>query len=224
MTATSNIEDYALIGDSRTAALISKAGSIDWLCLPQFDSPSCFNRLLDHWRGGHFTIAPLRPFSVRRSYRDTTAVLLTEFRTDEGIVRVTDCMPVLPEVKKSTRLFPFRSVLRYIEGLEGTVELDIVFKPRPDHGRLNARLSPAWSSRLLRGSGKPAFPNGDRSLPLHPAGSVGRAGPRGGRDASCLIVRVFGRCSCSLPPTIGRGIGHRGDHPRLEPVGGRLQL
>jgi GH15 family glucan-1,4-alpha-glucosidase len=136
MTAISNIEDYALIGDSRTAALVSKAGSIDWLCLPQFDSPSCFNRLLDHWRGGHFTIAPLRPFSVRRSYRDTTAVLLTEFQTDEGIVRVTDCMPVLPEVKKSTRLFPFRSVLRYIEGLEGTVELDIVFKPRPDHGRL----------------------------------------------------------------------------------------
>jgi len=137
MIAVSNIEDYALIGDSRTAALVSKTGSIDWLCLPQFDGPSCFNRLLDHARGGHFTVAPRRPFSVRRSYRDTTAVLVTEFQTDEGIVRVTDCLPVLPEAKKSTTLFPFRSVLRYIEGLEGAVELEIIFKPRPNHGRLS---------------------------------------------------------------------------------------
>ena len=93
--ATSKIEDYALIGDSRTAALVSKSGSIDWLCLPQFDSPSCLNRLLDQGRGGHFTITPLRPYAVRRVYKDSTAVLVTEFQTDEGIVRLTDCMPVL---------------------------------------------------------------------------------------------------------------------------------
>jgi GH15 family glucan-1,4-alpha-glucosidase len=136
MTGISNIEDYGLIGDSRTAALVSKHGSIDWLCLPQFDSPSCFNRLLDHWRGGHFTISPLRPYAVRRSYRDATAVLATEFQTDDGTVRITDCMPVLPEAETSRRLLPFRSVLRSIEGLEGTVELAIVFKPRLDHGRL----------------------------------------------------------------------------------------
>jgi GH15 family glucan-1,4-alpha-glucosidase len=136
MTDISNIEEYALIGDSRTAALVSKRGSIDWLCLPQFDSPSCFNRLLDHWRGGHFTITPVRPSSVRRSYNDTTAVLLTEFQTDDGVVSITDCMPVLPQAETSTRLLPFRSVLRSIEGLEGSVEMEIVVKPRPDHGRL----------------------------------------------------------------------------------------
>ncbi|HJU04720.1 MAG TPA: glycoside hydrolase family 15 protein [Nitrospiraceae bacterium] len=132
----SNIEDYALIGDSRTAALVSKAGSIDWLCLPQFDSPSVLNRLLDHGRGGHFTITPLRPFSVRRAYKDSTAVLMTEFQTDDGIVRVTDCMPVLSEAKKSVQFIPFRSVLRYIEGIEGTVEFEVIFRPRPDDGRL----------------------------------------------------------------------------------------
>ena len=142
MTALSNIEDYALIGDSRTAALVSKTGSIDWLCLPQFDGPSCFNRLLDHWRGGHFTVAPRRPFAARRFYRDTTAVLVTEFQTDTGIVTVTDCLPVLPEAERSTTLMPFRSVLRYIEGLEGTVELDIVFRLRPDHGRLVPAFRP----------------------------------------------------------------------------------
>ncbi|MCC2642908.1 MAG: hypothetical protein K0S45_3321 [Nitrospira sp.] len=131
-----NIEDYALIGDSRTAALVSKAGSIDWLCLPQFDGPSLLNRLLDHWRGGHFTITPIRRFSVHRSYKESTTVLVTEFQTDEGIVRVTDCMPVLPEAKKSVQLIPFRSLLRCIEGIEGAVELEVVFKPRPDNGRV----------------------------------------------------------------------------------------
>lgn len=136
MAALSNIEDYALIGDSRTAALVSKSGSIDWLCLPQFDSPSCLNRLLDQWRGGYFAITPLRRFAVRRFYQDSTAVLVTEFQTDDGIARLTDCMPVLSEAKKATQLLPFRSLLRYIEGIEGTVELEVVFKPRPEHGRL----------------------------------------------------------------------------------------
>jgi len=156
---TSKIEDYALIGDSRTAALVSKSGSIDWLCLPQFDGPSCLNRLLDQWRGGHFTITPLRPYAVRRVYKDSTAVLVTEFQTDEGIVRLTDCMPVLSEVKKSTRLFPFRSVLRQIKGVEGSVELQIVFKPRPDHNR----LTPAFQ---LRGRGCYCVDLGGRLLQL----------------------------------------------------------
>ncbi|HEX2055070.1 MAG TPA: trehalase-like domain-containing protein, partial [Nitrospiraceae bacterium] len=176
MTAIPNIEDYALIRDSRTAALISKAGSIDWLCLPQFDSPSYFNRLLDHWRGGHFTIASVTPFSVRRTYRDTTAVLQTEFQTGDGIVRVTDCMPVLPESEKSIRLFPFGSLLRCIEGLEGTVELDIVFKPRPDHGR----LVPSFHRRDRTGYGvdlgnRLLYLATDLALSMRPGALEGRA-------------------------------------------------
>jgi GH15 family glucan-1,4-alpha-glucosidase len=143
----SNIEDYAMIGDCRTAALVSKTGSIDWLCFPQFDSPSVLNRVLDHRHGGHFTITPIHPFSVRRSYQDSTAILMTEFQTDDGIVRVTDCMPILSEAKKTVSLFPFRSVLRYIEGIEGTVELQIIFKPRPD----DARLIPTFHVRGLAG-------------------------------------------------------------------------
>lgn len=130
-----NISDYALIGDSRTAALVSNQGSVDWLCLPQFDSPSLFNRLLDHQHGGHFTIKPVRHFSVHRFYEDSTAVLITEFRTDEGMVRLTDLFPILPEARKRTHLYPLRSLLRYIEGIEGTVELEIIFKPKLDYGR-----------------------------------------------------------------------------------------
>lgn len=134
------ISDYALIGDSRTAALVSNKGSIDWLCLPRFDSTSLFNRLLDHWRGGHFTIAPRGPFRCRRQYAGSTAVLVSEFRTDTGMVRITDLVPVLAESEKRTSLMPLWSLLRRIEGVEGTVELDIIFKPRPDHGRVIPRF------------------------------------------------------------------------------------
>jgi GH15 family glucan-1,4-alpha-glucosidase len=131
--ALPDIEDYALIGDCRTAALVSNTGSIDWLCLPHFHSPSFFNRLLDHVHGGYFAIAPVEPCTVRRSYQDSTAVLVTEFQTDTGIVRLPDCMPVAAEETKPRRLMPFRAVLRYVEGMQGTVELNVVFKPRPDH-------------------------------------------------------------------------------------------
>lgn len=132
----SNIEDYALIGDCRTAALVSKTGSIDWLCFPQFDSPSMLNRLVDHWHGGHFTVTPCQPFSTRRSYEPSTPVLVTEFETDHGIVRITDCMPLLSDKRQSTQLFPFRSVLRYIVGVRGQVDLKITLKVRADHGRI----------------------------------------------------------------------------------------
>ncbi|MBD0306388.1 MAG: hypothetical protein ICV76_07530 [Nitrospiraceae bacterium] len=130
------VSDYALIGDSRTAALTSIHGSIDWLCLPRFDGLSLFNRLLDYWHGGHFTITPTRSYSSRRHYQTSTAILVTEFQTDEGSVRVTDLVPVLSEAEKRTCLLPFWSLLRRIDGIEGTVELDMVFKPRPEHGRV----------------------------------------------------------------------------------------
>jgi GH15 family glucan-1,4-alpha-glucosidase len=128
------ISDYGIIGDSRTAALISAHGSIDWLCLPRFDAPSVFNRLLDPWHGGHFTIVPTGVFSSRRSY--TTTILVTEFHTSDGKVRIYDLMPVNSERQKRRRLSPLSALLRVIEGVEGTVELEILYKPRPDDGRL----------------------------------------------------------------------------------------
>jgi GH15 family glucan-1,4-alpha-glucosidase len=130
------ISDYAVVGDSRTAALISAHGGIDWLCLPRFDSPSIFNRLVDPRHGGHFTIAPTAAFSSRRNYRGSTAILVTEFRTSEGKVRVHDFMPVSSEHQKRNRTSPLCALLRVIEGIEGTVVLEILCKPRPNDGRL----------------------------------------------------------------------------------------
>src|SRR5690606_19957899 len=88
------IEDYALIGDCQTAALVARDGSIDWLCLPRFDSPACFASLLGNEENGFFKIAPAGEIRrVTRRYRGDTLVLETEYVTDGGVVAVIDFMP-----------------------------------------------------------------------------------------------------------------------------------
>src|SRR6185312_13611662 len=87
------IEDYALIGDMRTAALVARDGSVDWLCAPRFDSDACFAALLGDERHGRFLIAPEGARGVRRRYRPDTLVLETTFETAEGEVCLVDCMP-----------------------------------------------------------------------------------------------------------------------------------
>ncbi len=92
---SSRIEDYALIGDLHTAALVSRDGSIDWLCLPRFDSGACFAALLGTPDNGRWLIGPRgEARTVRRRYTDGTLVLETEFETAEGTAAVIDCMPV----------------------------------------------------------------------------------------------------------------------------------
>src|SRR5436189_1356778 len=87
------IEDYALIGDCHTAALVGKDGSIDWLCLPRFDSGACFAALLGTPEHGRWLLAPAGEVkSVRRRYRDQTLILETEFETADGVVAVIDFM------------------------------------------------------------------------------------------------------------------------------------
>src|ERR1041385_6260163 len=105
------IRDYAIVGDTRSAALISREGSIDWLCWPRFDSRSVFARILDANRGGYFSIQPSVPFRAERRYVDATNVLETTFITSGGRARMLDLMPALTESKKSDALLPFRARL-----------------------------------------------------------------------------------------------------------------
>jgi GH15 family glucan-1,4-alpha-glucosidase len=120
------IEDYALIGDLHTAALVSREGSIDWLCLPRFDSPACFTALLGDERHGRWKIAPLGEVrETSRRYRDGTLVLETDFETDDGAVRVVDCM--LVRVKEPI-------VVRLVEGLRGKVRMRTDLVVRFDYG------------------------------------------------------------------------------------------
>src|SRR5438067_972212 len=136
------IGDYAIIGDTRSAALVSRTGSIDWLCWPRFDSRSLFARILDVNRGGYFSIQPSVPFETERRYIDATNVLETTFVTGSGRARLLDLMPAITEEKKATVLLPFRELLRRIECVEGEVPMIMTYAPRPDYGRIVPELIP----------------------------------------------------------------------------------
>lgn len=119
------IEDYAIIGDTGTVALVSRDGSIDWLCLPRFDSPACFASLLGDPSNGAFRIGPVAAARVRRRYRDDTLVLETIYESSEGIVRVIDCMPPGTET---------HDVVRVVEGVSGAVQMHMHLTLRFDYG------------------------------------------------------------------------------------------
>ncbi|MGW0374064.1 glycoside hydrolase family 15 protein [Streptomyces coeruleorubidus] len=123
-----SIEDYALIGDEQTAALVGTDGSVDWLCLPRFDSAACFAKLLGDEDNGFWRIAPVgADRCTRRAYRRDTLVLDTEWETGQGTVRVTDLMPQRDQAP---------DLVRVIEGLDGEVTLHSVLKLRFDYGSI----------------------------------------------------------------------------------------
>jgi GH15 family glucan-1,4-alpha-glucosidase len=150
------IADYAAIGCTRSVALISRDGSIDWLCWPRFDSASVFGRILDAEKGGFFAVRPSVEHEATRRYLEGTNVIETTFTTETGVARLLDLMPVFTEEEKQKRLSPFRQLLRRIEVIEGEVPIEIVYAPRPDYGRIAPRLTLrgdsvycSWSARVL---------------------------------------------------------------------------
>lgn len=122
------IEDYALIGNCRTAALVSREGSIDWLCFPRFDSSACFAALLGTPDNGRWSITPAKPIrKATRSYVDGTLILETVFETDTGVAKLIDFMPITPA---------HSSVARMVVGLEGHVEFEMELTMRFGYGRV----------------------------------------------------------------------------------------
>ena len=142
------IEDYGIIGNAHTAALVSRDGSIDWLCLPRFDSGSVFAALLGDARHGRWLIAPQGPVERKsRRYRDDTGILETRFETAEGSVTVIDFMPLIDSEEQV-------DVIRLVRGDSGSVKMQTEIVLRFDYGR-----GIPWVRRHLGGPGAVAGPN-----------------------------------------------------------------
>jgi GH15 family glucan-1,4-alpha-glucosidase len=125
------IGDYGVIGDCRSAALISRTGSLDWLCWPRFDSPSIFAALLDAEKGGRFAIRPRGDFRTERRYLPDTNILETTFHAADGTCVLRDLMPVSSEEEKRGVLTPAHEVLREVACVAGEVEIEVSYEPRP---------------------------------------------------------------------------------------------
>ena len=150
---TLRIEDYALIGDCRTAALVGRDGSIDWLCWPRFDSNALFAALLGTSEHGRWRISPVDPTPrVSRAYHDGTLVLETVFDTADGRVALIDFMPI-----GSTS----SSVIRLVKGLCGKVAMQLHLALRFDYG-----TTVPWVTQLPDGSGLSAIA-GPNQVVLH---------------------------------------------------------
>ncbi len=128
------IADYGLLADCNSAALVATDGSIDWLCLPRYDSPATFSRILDPG-AGHWSIRPAGSFSAERRYLPGTLVVDTTFTTDTGAVRLLDCMAFAEGQRgHDLGLDVPHELLRSVEGIEGEVELVMELAPRGEYG------------------------------------------------------------------------------------------
>ena len=135
------IEEYGLIGDGETAALVHRTGSVDWLCLPRFDSDACFAALLGTAENGCWKLAPVERSRASRSYLEDTLVLQTVFETDSGAVRLTDFMPI--RQKKP-------ALIRIVQGVRGRVKLRSEIRLRFDYGSVQPWLEVQGARALAK--------------------------------------------------------------------------
>jgi GH15 family glucan-1,4-alpha-glucosidase len=167
------IADYGLLSDCNTSALVSRDGAIDWLCMPRFDSPALFARILDP-EAGHWTIAPVAEAYGERAYTDGSLVIGTRFTTETGEVSLTDAM-AFAEGQRGHDLgndAP-HEVLRMVEGVKGDVEMEFELAPRPEYGLVKplVRLTD-YGARTFGGPNQIAVSSG---VPLELDGSTLKA-------------------------------------------------
>jgi GH15 family glucan-1,4-alpha-glucosidase len=219
------IRDYALIGDCRTAALVSRRGSIDFLCLPRFDSAAVFARLLDAERGGCWSIRPCGRFEASRRYVGHTNVLETTFTAAGGVLRLTDVLCVAAEDERCGELLPEHELLRQVECVTGEVEVEVACDPRPNWGcaapapRHRRALGWTWDlggqmlalrSEVPLAAAAPAA--GLPRLQTQPAGVQGRETLRAGDRRFLSLASVSAEPGVFLP--LGDAAAHRLERSR----------
>ena len=153
----SKIQDYGIVGDCRSAALVSRTGSVDWLCWPRFDSPAIFAALLDWEKGGCWSIRPAGSYQTERRYIGESNVLETRFRCPSGSAVLLDLMPVASEKFKDQNLLPDHELIRQLECTDGEVEFEVSFHPRPNYGLQAAHIQDRGALGLRTDVGRGAY-------------------------------------------------------------------
>ncbi len=167
------IAEYALLSDCHSAALLSRDGSIDWLCFPRFDSPSTFGRILD-LDAGHWSIRPVDDAEITRRYLPETLVMETTFRTARGTARVMDALAVgRNERGHALGARAASKLVRVVEGVRGQVEFDLDYAPRPEYGMIAPLMQPVDGGlRTMGGADRLALSS---PIPLDVDGATARA-------------------------------------------------
>jgi GH15 family glucan-1,4-alpha-glucosidase len=205
------LQQYAVIGNCRTAALISLDGSIDWLCLPHFSGASVFGALLDHQRGGRFRVRPRDIVRMHHRYVADSNVLETHFECRNGALRLTDFMTILPEPACALGPQPQHELVRLAECTDGVVELEADYQPRPADAAHVARLA-------RRGALGWTFSHAGTAVYLHSDMDLSPAGP--GRLQGSLTMHAGERSSFVLAGCENEAVVIQ---PRGDAVRDRLQ-
>jgi alpha,alpha-trehalase len=192
------IADYALLSDCHSAALVSKDGSVDWLCFPRFDSPSVFARILDS-DGGHWSIRPRGDAEVSRRYRERTMVLETMFETPDGAATLVDAMATGPNEGHALGAEAPHVLLRRIECHRGEIEVDVEFGPVAEYGLVYPILEPVEGGVRARGGADVLALSAPMRLEVRFSEATGRLTLREGESAAFAMHR---RASWEEPPRL----------------------
>ncbi|MDF2697856.1 MAG: Glucoamylase, partial [Labilithrix sp.] len=194
--AYERIESYGLIGNMRTAALVSTRGSIDWLCFPHFDSPSVFAALLDHEHGGSFRIGPSdEVVAGKQLYWPDTNVLTTRFLSIAGVVEIDDFMPVSSTAQVEDQ------IVRRVSCVRGSVDLHMVCEPAFDYARVRSKTEITSNGAVFCGPSSNLTLSSEIPLVATERGAEARFTLREG-EKTTFVFRGMGECaSCHLPAT-----------------------
>ncbi len=195
------IEDYGFIGDTHSAALVSREGSIDWLCLPRFDSPACFAAILDPDVGGHWKIGPQSgEFTVDRSYRHESMVLETTFQTSTGSATLIDCLPLEEghDAADPRTVAPRDVVVRVIRGRSGSIPMTMEYAPRFDYGEIVPWMRVTGDG--IEAIGGPDALDLQASVPLELDGPVARSTFEVKEGDAAYFAARYRRSHLASPP------------------------
>jgi GH15 family glucan-1,4-alpha-glucosidase len=179
------IESYGVIGDMRSVALVGKNGSIDWCCLPAFDSPSVFGAILDDEKGGFWSLAPSVECAVKQMYLPDTNVLITRFFADEGMAEVIDFMTVGRDPRR---------IVRIVKGIRGPIPFRMECRPAFDYARQGHGVEPGDGRVVFAGPGLRLTLHAGREVERRESGVAAEFTLKGGEEAAFALCHGEGSC------------------------------